>query len=94
MNIKIEKQAIKDIEDIKNLINNHSFEDLEMLLNTCNNDGELFDFNYNTITGTIIKNDNIGLLQDSFEIWDDEKCLMLYQNITRRELNRLVDALD
>lgn len=85
----IEKKSLEYIAEIKEMTKNKTFKELEQELNSHNNDDELFDFNYGSITGTIFKNGNMGNLQDSFEVWDDEKCLMVFQNVSEIELKRL-----
>ena len=76
-NTKLEEQAIKDYQELNEIIKNTSLplDDLCKELGGHNLEDELFDINFKSICATVHLKDNHFELNDIIEIWDDENCM-------------------
>ena len=75
-NIELEKTAIKDYQELNNIVKNTnlSLEELCKELGGHNLNSELFDVNFKSICATVFLREKHLELSDVIEIWDDEKC--------------------
>ena len=77
------KNLNKVIRDLKNYIEGKSFkevlEDKDFFFSNINyDDDELFDFDYDFISGTIHNEDGKAKLGVSFDVWSDYDCTVLF----------------
>ena len=76
-NIELEKKAIKDFQELNNIVKNTnlSLDELCKELGGHNLEDDLFDINFKSICATVHLRNNHFELNDIIEIWDDEKCV-------------------
>lgn len=76
------KNLNKVIRDLKNHIEGKSFQELlenkDFFFTNIMNYEELFDFDYDFISGTIHNEDGKAKLGVSFDVWSDYDCTVLF----------------
>lgn len=68
------KQALKSIQEVKQLVKGLSFDDAAKQLGGYNCDGDLFDYDYGNITGTVWNENGKAFIHEdsTYDVIDDE----------------------
>lgn len=69
------KLAMESIQNVKKLIKGMSFDDAYKKLHGFNLDGDVFDYDYGNITGTVYNDYGVAKISANciYEIWDEER---------------------
>lgn len=79
--LKLDKKYENQIEEVEKLVAECGAKTIDELLDlgilsTMNYDGDLVDFNYKDIEGTIYEVSGKLVVGDSFGLWDTDNCFM------------------
>lgn len=87
------KQALSNIEEVKSLVKDKTYEEALKLFDIATDYEELFDFSYGAISGTVFNEKQKPVLQKHFEVWDDKNAMLLMENKTCEEINAELDKV-
>lgn len=87
------KQALSNIEEVKSLVKDKTYEEALKLFDTATDYEELFDFSYGAISGTVFNEKQKPVLQKHFDVWDDKNTMLLTESKTCEEINAELDKI-
>ena len=95
INVKeVQKKALSDITELETMIQKSSknFNEIYNCLKGYNLQSEMFDFNFKSVSGTVIKHKNGDtVLFNHFDVWTNQQSTPLF-NTTKEQLIREVQT--